>query len=189
MPKLSKGDVTGCFSIIFIFIILSAISNGDSSVFVFFISLIILSIITVKLQKIYESYRNELEAEAYIKYAKTHYPPPPNCPRCDDNTWIYISTSPNDTSVEWKCSYCNKKVYSYSVNNTSNENRLNARQPIPGTVKQNVWRRDQGKCVSCGSQRALEYDHIIPVSKGGSNTERNIQLLCENCNRKKSNKI
>jgi len=31
--------------------------------------------------------------------------------------------------------------------------------------------------------------YIIPVSKGGSNTTRNIQLLCEKCNRKKSNSI
>jgi hypothetical protein len=52
-----------------------------------------------------------------------------------------------------------------------------------------VWRRDLGKCVECGSQEKLEYDHIIPVSKGGSNTERNIQLLCERCNRTKSNSI
>ena len=42
-----------------------------------------------------------------------------------------------------------------------------------------VWRRDEGKCVQCDSSERIEYDHIIPVSKGGSNTVRNIQLLCE----------
>ncbi len=60
---------------------------------------------------------------------------------------------------------------------------------IPKEVKLYVWRRDQGKCCNCGSKEKLEYDHIIPVSKGGSNTERNIQLLCEKCNRSKSSKI
>ncbi|MGG5505071.1 HNH endonuclease [Myroides odoratimimus] len=44
-------------------------------------------------------------------------------------------------------------------------------------------------CVKCGSKNRLEFDHIIPYSEGGSNTYRNIQLLCENCNRVKSNKI
>ena len=39
--------------------------------------------------------------------------------------------------------------------------------------------------VECGSKEQLEYDHIIPVSRGGGNTERNIQLLCETCNRSK----
>ena len=60
---------------------------------------------------------------------------------------------------------------------------------VPEHVRIFVWRRDGGKCIECGAKNSLEYDHVIPVSKGGSNTERNIQLLCESCNRSKSDKI
>ncbi|MDV4026207.1 hypothetical protein CMT52_17895 [Elizabethkingia anophelis] len=63
------------------------------------------------------------------------------------------------------------------------------REPIPQDTQDAVWNRDGGKCVKCGSSEKLEFDHIIPFSKGGSNTYRNLQLLCENCNRVKSNKI
>lgn len=65
----------------------------------------------------------------------------------------------------------------------------NGREPIPKSVQREVWRRDGGRCVDCGSSERLEYDHIIPVSKGGANTVRNIQLRCEPCNRKKGAKI
>jgi hypothetical protein len=64
-----------------------------------------------------------------------------------------------------------------------------ARQAISSEVRREVWRRDQGMCVKCGGRERLEYDHIIPVSKGGSNTARNIELLCESCNRTKSASI
>ena len=63
------------------------------------------------------------------------------------------------------------------------------REPIPEDVRFEVWRRDGGKCVICGSNKNLEFDHIIPFSKGGSSTARNIQLLCQECNRRKSDKI
>src|SRR5438093_693993 len=59
------------------------------------------------------------------------------------------------------------------------------REHIPDDIKIIVWQRDGGKCVKCGSQEKLEFDHIIPVARGGSNTARNIQLLCEACNRSK----
>jgi len=64
-----------------------------------------------------------------------------------------------------------------------------ARPRIPERIRIEVWRRDGGKCARCGSREKLEYDHIVPLSKGGSNTARNIELLCEECNRKKSNNI
>ena len=60
---------------------------------------------------------------------------------------------------------------------------------IRQNVKDKVWNRDGGRCVECGSNENLEFDHIIPFSKGGANTYRNIQLLCEMCNRVKSDKI
>ena len=63
------------------------------------------------------------------------------------------------------------------------------RKPIPQDVKDKVWNRDNGKCIQCGSNENLEFDHIIPLSKGGANTYRNIQLLCEHCNRSKSDNI
>ena len=59
------------------------------------------------------------------------------------------------------------------------------RQPIPQDVKLIVWQRDGGRCVECGSQEDLEYDHIIPLAMGGSNTDRNLQLLCAPCNQRK----
>lgn len=63
------------------------------------------------------------------------------------------------------------------------------RQTISDDIKMFVWQRDKGKCSNCGSQENLEFDHIIPVSKGGSNIARNIQILCEKCNRIKGAKI
>ena len=63
------------------------------------------------------------------------------------------------------------------------------RNAIPEAVRIAVWRRDEGKCAKCGGRKSLEYDHIIPVSKGGGNTVRNIELLCEECNRKKRDNI
>lgn len=63
------------------------------------------------------------------------------------------------------------------------------RPRIPESVRIEVWRRDGGKCARCGSREKLEYDHIVPISKGGSNTARNIELLCEKHNRSKSNNV
>lgn len=63
------------------------------------------------------------------------------------------------------------------------------REAIPQHVKDRVWRRDSAQCSRCGSRERLEFDHIVPVSKGGSNTERNIELLCEPCNRRKAASI
>jgi hypothetical protein len=64
------------------------------------------------------------------------------------------------------------------------------RRIIPTWVKLEVWKRDGGKCVKCGSGEDLHFDHIIPWSKGGSsNTPDNIQLLCGKHNIEKHDRI
>jgi hypothetical protein len=66
---------------------------------------------------------------------------------------------------------------------------VSRREHISDAVRLFVWQRDEGKCVKCGSKERLEFDHIIPIALGGSNTERNIQLLCESCNRSKGTNV
>lgn len=63
------------------------------------------------------------------------------------------------------------------------------RERIPGEVRAFVWERDAGRCVQCGSEDDLQFDHVIPVAKGGGNAVDNIQILCGDCNRQKSDSI
>lgn len=60
---------------------------------------------------------------------------------------------------------------------------------IPAKVRYEVFQRDGGKCVFCGSNINIEFDHIIPFSKGGSNNTQNIRVLCQECNRRRGNDI
>ena len=61
---------------------------------------------------------------------------------------------------------------------------------IPSAVKKQVWKRDGGHCVQCGSGDHLHFDHIIPYSKGGASiVAENIQLLCARHNLEKRDRI
>jgi hypothetical protein len=48
--------------------------------------------------------------------------------------------------------------------------------------------RDENKCVYCGSLEALEPDHIVPRSKGGTDDVSNLVTACHACNTLKNDK-
>jgi 5-methylcytosine-specific restriction endonuclease McrA len=58
---------------------------------------------------------------------------------------------------------------------------------IPAIVRARVLDRDGHSCFNCGAVDDLEMDHKIPRSKGGTDTEYNLQTLCHPCNIAKSN--
>lgn len=61
---------------------------------------------------------------------------------------------------------------------------------IPSLIKLDVWKRDGGKCVICGSSDNLHFDHIIPYSRGGTSLDaKNIQILCSRHNLQKRDNI
>jgi hypothetical protein len=63
---------------------------------------------------------------------------------------------------------------------------------IPFQVKMRVVRRDNYTCQHCKKKlddTEVEFDHIIPLSKGGSSEEANIRLTCFACNRDKRDKV
>lgn len=49
--------------------------------------------------------------------------------------------------------------------------------------------KHEGKCAVCGSTDDICIDHVIPLSKGGTDAIENIQPLCRMCNASKGNKI
>ena len=66
------------------------------------------------------------------------------------------------------------------------------RQAIRPGVRFDILTRDHHRCVCCGRGAEdgvkLEVDHIIPVSKGGTNQPKNLRTLCAECNRGKAAK-
>jgi hypothetical protein len=73
---------------------------------------------------------------------------------------------------------------------TSDERRRG--RYIPFEVKMRVVRRDNYTCQECGvhlRDDEVEFDHIIPVARGGSSEEHNIRLTCFDCNRDKRDQV
>jgi hypothetical protein len=92
-------------------------------------------------------------------------------------------------SAEWVSRNREKK-------NQHNALRRALRRNAEGSFTLDEWedlKRANGyKCLSCGGEEPsvrLTRDHIIPLSKGGTNFISNIQPLCLSCNSRKYNKI
>lgn len=67
---------------------------------------------------------------------------------------------------------------------------------IPAAMRAEVHARDGGRCAfvtddgkRCECRRDLEYDHVIPVSRGGRTCVDNLRLLCRTHNQYEADRL
>lgn len=131
-----------------------------------------------------ESYKTGVQTPELVRvYEKIH-----------QGIWVYAGTF--RLADAWQESDGTRQVFRFRLEVTDDPDSPPTRQDaepnrvIPTDVKLAVWKRDQGKCVMCGSSDELHFDHVIPFSKGGSsNTAANVQLLCARHNLQKHDRI
>ncbi len=69
--------------------------------------------------------------------------------------------------------------------------------PSPSDIKRSKLKREvkvalklkAKQCARCHSKRDLTIDHIQPISRGGSNKVKNLQVLCRACNKAKGSAL
>ena len=79
-----------------------------------------------------------------------------------------------------------KGIYPYIL--TRQEKYLSVRT-FDNRMKRTAYEKQNGICKKCGQKfeiEQMEADHITPWSKGGKTIAENCQMLCKECNRKKS---
>ena len=79
-------------------------------------------------------------------------------------------------------------IYEYLL--TWDTKFLNIRA-FPESMKREAYERQKGICAKCGEHfdtNEMEADHITPWKEGGKTVAENCQMLCRECNRRKSDK-
>ena len=88
------------------------------------------------------------------------------------------------------CDVCRSKQRSGKRSRARAKAKANDKLRKKAHKKKKQVRRLYGKwCYICGDKLADTIDHVIPLSKGGTNDINNLRPACYECNWKKGDKI
>ncbi len=69
------------------------------------------------------------------------------------------------------------------------DNAMDNGAPVSAAQFSAICAMATGKCLCCGRVSELTIDHVLPISKGGSNAPSNVQPLCRPCNSSKGVRV
>lgn len=99
------------------------------------------------------------------------------------NKALYEATKEHRLAYYKKWKAENKHIRAANQRNRRAKKKSSVGQHTANDIK-NLMEFQKGKCACClkSIKDGYQVDHIIPLSKGGSNDKYNIQLLCAPCN-------
>ena len=93
---------------------------------------------------------------------------------CEEHMPQFIAPPPEEITV---------------IHNNTNKKK---KDPISGPLRHEILKHAHYRCMECGAkanQVRLHIDHILPISQGGTDELCNLQVLCEQCNLAKHNRM
>jgi 5-methylcytosine-specific restriction endonuclease McrA len=82
-----------------------------------------------------------------------------------------------------------RRVYARETAHKRRAYKADTRSDLTRDQIEEIIKIQKGKCALCLKKTTLTLDHITPLSRGGENTRRNIQMLCKPCNLSKGAKL
>jgi 5-methylcytosine-specific restriction endonuclease McrA len=90
-----------------------------------------------------------------------------------------------DRALEIAIHKVEKRKFGAATRSRNRDNRSQNPRYIPMDVRRAVWMRDEGRCTfvseterRCTVTGNVEFDHVVPVARGGAATADNLRLLC-----------
>lgn len=129
------------------------------------------------INRIFPKYRKEMKGIDWGTIYNEYKDQPYNSDKLEEKI-VELMTDDDITSK--------KGIYLYLI--TGKEKYLNIRA-FTDNQKREAYERQKGICPMCGEHyeiNEMEGDHITPWHDGGKTTTENLQMLCKECNRRKS---
>lgn len=139
-----------------------------------------------KQREYYSEHKNEINKTRRAKYAANPEARKPESKKYYENHSDQIKAR----AKRWRRTFPERMLLQSRRASSKRRLLVEPFEPIDFTFIPVLYKRQKARCIACRMKlgRSYHIDHIIPISKGGTNKNENLQLLCRRCNLSKGQK-